>query len=384
MKVIRLPLAESGRVRFRVYGENRLPFTTINDFLVFMENKGNAPNTIRSYAYDLVGYFKFLRKTGTEWMSVSVADWVNYIHHLRCATSDDNVFMMPVNPQQVRSASTINRALTSANSFYKFQYAKNDIEIPHIEEFLTNPYTNDYKALLSFASRARPKSAKRAVKLIGSQKQSHPKPLEVPLKVQIELIRVCCNKRDKLMLMLLIETGMRIGQVLGLRHEDIVSYENKINIVYRLDNVNGAYAKTICKHEVDISNEWLNLYTDFLITDYDEVDSDYVFTNLYSHNSPKDTPLNYSTVQDIFTRLSKKTGAKVTAHMFRHTHATDLIRAGVPIEIVSKRLGHKSIETTKTIYEHLTSEDIKNELKKHTSKCDFLQSLYSFDKEITT
>ena len=68
--------------------------------------------------------------------------------------------------------------------------------------------------------------------------------------------------------------------------------------------------------------------------------------------------------------------------MLRHTHATDLIRAGLPIEMVAKRLGHKSIETTKTIYEHLTSEDIKNELKKHASRNHFLRSLYSFEKEI--
>ena len=38
--------------------------------------------------------------------------------------------------------------------------------------------------------------------------------------------------------------------------------------------------------------------------------------------------------------------------MLRHSHATDLLRQNVSIEIVSKRLGHASIETTKKIYEH--------------------------------
>lgn len=45
--------------------------------------------------------------------------------------------------------------------------------------------------------------------------------------------------------------------------------------------------------------------------------------------------------------------------MLRHTHATELLRSGVSIEMVSKRLGHSSIETTKQAYEHLTAEDIK-------------------------
>tara|TARA_Y100000591_G_C21790103_1_gene676068 strand:- start:716 stop:964 length:249 start_codon:yes stop_codon:yes gene_type:complete len=48
--------------------------------------------------------------------------------------------------------------------------------------------------------------------------------------------------------------------------------------------------------------------------------------------------------------------------MLRHSHATDLLRQNVSIEIVSKRLGHASIETTKKIYEHLTAEDIKREI----------------------
>lgn len=45
--------------------------------------------------------------------------------------------------------------------------------------------------------------------------------------------------------------------------------------------------------------------------------------------------------------------------MLRHTHATTLLRNGVSIEIVSRRLGHKSIETTKNTYEHLTANDMR-------------------------
>ncbi len=44
---------------------------------------------------------------------------------------------------------------------------------------------------------------------------------------------------------LLAETGMRIGQALGLRHEDFVSRERRVMIVPRVDNVNGARAKFI-------------------------------------------------------------------------------------------------------------------------------------------
>ena len=62
--------------------------------------------------------------------------------------------------------------------------------------------------------------------------------------------------------------------------------------------------------------------------------------------------------------------------MFRHTHATELLRAGMSLDMVAKRLGHRSVETTKKIYEHLNAEDMRRELKSHTENNTFLKSLY--------
>ena len=45
--------------------------------------------------------------------------------------------------------------------------------------------------------------------------------------------------------------------------------------------------------------------------------------------------------------------------MLRHTHATDLIRAGVPIEVVARLLTHRSSTTTSSTYVHLDAADIR-------------------------
>lgn len=47
---------------------------------------------------------------------------------------------------------------------------------------------------------------------------------------------------------------------------------------------------------------------------------------------------------------------RITVHGFRHSHATALIAAGVPVKVVQARLGHKSIKTTLGIYAHATQE----------------------------
>ena len=46
-----------------------------------------------------------------------------------------------------------------------------------------------------------------------------------------QLVSACNLRRDKFLICLLYETGMRIGQALGLRHSDIRSWDNEIDIV---------------------------------------------------------------------------------------------------------------------------------------------------------
>lgn len=57
------------------------------------------------------------------------------------------------------------------------------------------------------------------------------------------ILAACQRLRDRFLFALLAETGMRIGQALGLRHSDFVSREQRVMIVPRADNANGARAK---------------------------------------------------------------------------------------------------------------------------------------------
>lgn len=385
MKVVKINGKQEQKSLYRVYGNNKLPFTTINIYLIFLENRGRSPNTVRAQAYDLVKYFEYLDKVGKQWMAVKLDDWVGFVQFLKYTTRTPDISILPSEKAQARTASTINRSLSSINSYYKYQYAKHDVEMPDIEEMLSNPFTSSYKSFLSFASASRPKAVSRAVRTVGRQRQVNPIPKDVSADVQRRIIKACCNRRDRLLVLLLIETGMRIGQALGLKHEDIESWNSRIIIEYRLDNPNGVYSKSLDTYHVHISDEWLDLYTNFLLSDLSEVDSDYIFVNLYNRRgTPKEEPMTYPSAKALFGRLSKRVGVKVMPHMLRHTHATDLLRAGISMEITAKRLGHKSIETTKSIYEHLTAEDLKNELKNNISRSEFLRSIYQMEEDVRT
>ncbi len=81
------------------------------------------------------------------------------------------------------------------------------------------------------------------------------------------------------------------------------------------------------------------------------------FVNLFSGRVGQ--PLSYPTVHRLIGRIAARTGIAFTAHMLRHTHATELIRAGVPIEVVARLLTHRSSTTTSQTYIHLDVADVR-------------------------
>jgi integrase len=168
-----------------------------------------------------------------------------------------------------------------------------------------------------------------------------------------------------LLVKLLFETGIRIGEALGLRHEDIdsVAGKNEIHVVPRNDNVNDAKVKTKTERIVQVSGDLMRLYGRYIIDEYPDIDSDYVFVNIWKGEIG--SPMRYSTVRGLFRSLKKKTSIDAYSHLLRHTHATDLIRSGMDMAYVQKRLGHSSIQTTVNTYVHLTNDDMKEAYEKY-------------------
>ena len=59
-------------------------------------------------------------------------------------------------------------------------------------------------------------------------------------------------------------------------------------------------------------------------------------------------------LSNYFNALSTKLGLHgVTLHGLRHTHATELIAAGIPVKVVSERLGHATVAMTQDKYAHV-------------------------------
>jgi integrase len=172
---------------------------------------------------------------------------------------------------------------------------------------------------------------------------------------QVDLmIRLARHARDKFLIVLMRATGMRIGETLGLRREDLHLLSDSrslgcrskgphVHVRRRPDNVNNALAKSVKSRVVPVGEDVTLAYRDYQweraeVPAADECDM--VFVNLF--RAPLGRPMSYPNAKQLFDRLAKWAEIVARPHMLRHTAATEWIAAGVPQDVVQTLLGHAS------------------------------------------
>lgn len=302
-----------------------------------------SPNTVESYGYGLKAWWEFLKIKNLNWCTVELENLEDFVYWLRVGELSQVVSMQPIKAK--RTERSINLIVTAVTTFYEYHVACKNIDYKQFDRFLPGRGAIRRGFLTGIA-----KSKPVRQKLV---KLKEPKKFPGCLTdSEIEILVSQCNRlRDKLIILMLNSTGMRKGELLGLCHRDIGDFDDHtIQVVKRTDNPNGARAKGQ-ERRIPVPQEILKLYNDYLIYEYPEIESDYVFVNIWEGNIG--LPMNPIVLNTMFSRLSLKTGIKVYPHLFRHTYATRLLNVGYSIDRVRHLLGHASIQTTLDIYSHL-------------------------------
>ena len=162
----------------------------------------------------------------------------------------------------------------------------------------------------------------------------------------IDILRACTNLRDQLLLLLLAETGFRIGEILGVDYTKDIDYEKQVLKVYfRDDNDNEARAKNAEYRSAKISRETFEFLLHYL-AEYRRLlqRQSLLFINIRGETAGK--PMRVESVYDMLDRMEEKTGIKLTPHMLRRYYAVSRRDAGWALELIQLALGHKHLDTT--------------------------------------
>ena len=346
----RLP---DGTLTWLVIGDDYLPIKPITAFLRYLHNTDKSPCTLRTYAHHLKLYWGYLTAHQLDWTTIRLDELANFVGWLRTPTRASNIINLP--SASARCVNSINAILGCLSSFYQFHSLIGNTSVSLTEQ--THRHGRHYKSFLHHIHKNRPVQRR----IITLQKQQEIPKTITPQHYQ-QLLDACHNLRDQFLVALLYDTGLRIGQALALRHEDIITWDNEIRVQYRRTNLNGVYNKTRRPSVLPVSPQLMARYTEYSRHCCGESASAYVFINVVNH-----TPLRYPAVYHLFQRLSHKIGHKVTPHMLRHSHATDLIQAGWDAAFVQHRLGHASVQTTIDVYTHLSQRALTEAYKHYLS-----------------
>ncbi|NVM25677.1 MAG: tyrosine-type recombinase/integrase [Desulfobacterales bacterium] len=148
------------------------------------------------------------------------------------------------------------------------------------------------------------------------------------------LLAVEGSVRDRAMILLLLRTGMRIGELLHTKVVDVNMKEQKI-LIYEADKTHRGRVVFFSDDAMDALKVWL-----------EKRDWNVAFL-FYGQRG---NPLTYAAARMMFVKYIEKAGLSHkghTLHSLRHTYATALLNAGMPLECLETLLGHTSLEVTR-------------------------------------
>ena len=199
------------------------------------------------------------------------------------------------------------------------------------------------------------------------------------------------------MLYIMANTGLRVGELTGLRWCDVNFIKKEISVNHNLVYYNHANERgcyySISKPKTEAGNRVIPM-TDSVVKAFqmqmeyrelsgvkclDHIDGydDFIFVGRFGgvHNQATINSAIHRMVKNINFEILEKKGADAdtllvpdfSCHVLRHTFATRLCERGINIKVIQNLLGHADFETTMNIYVDVTNEIKRQEMEKFES-----------------
>lgn len=287
-----------------------------DSFLEYLRSElNNSPLTLDAYARDLSEFQDFVKEADPdcEWIAVEaddVREWIIYLLD-----------------EQGLSAASVNRKLSTLRTFYKYLRRMGWVSVNPMEKVI-------------------------------APKKKRPLPYFVRESEMDRLLEMTANDRsfvgirDRLILMMFYETGIRRAELLGMTDASVDLIAKQIKVEGKRSKQRivpfGEELETEIRAYIEARNESFGQHTGF----------EALFVTV------KGIAMNKSQVTKVVKdNLSKVTTIKKRSpHVLRHSFATAMLNNNADLTSIQKLLGHESVATTE-IYTHVSFEELKSEYK---------------------
>lgn len=364
MRVIKVVDPKPGQPQVRLVDASGEPVNEVNEFLRLLAVRAYSPNTVRAYAHDLQKLFLFLAEIGLTASEFTPSRAMEFLQWLRLVSSSRRAQRLELGlatgAGRVLSAKTCNRIMAAVSSFYEFliaceQYAGRDNPIVKVVDQAAARVPGRYRPPLANAAQQRPVRRVLRVKTV----EAMPRPM--PAEVYAALLAALRTRRDRALLEVMWEGGLRPGEVLGLRLEDISYGRRRITVRKRDDHPRGVQQKSRRDRVVDLlEDRALPALNDYVLRER-PTDTDSAWVFLVGGRGQRCTePLSYDGMVRMFARAATRAGVRdawLTPHSLRHTHATRMFEGGMRELTLMTRLGHATPDSMQ-VYTRVSDPDV--------------------------
>ncbi|MBO5834854.1 MAG: tyrosine recombinase XerC [Bacteroidales bacterium] len=302
----------------------------VEQFIQYLRYERNySSHTVLAYRKDLEQFSLFLTdEYGVDDLSRADADMIR--------------FWLLRLMEEGLSARSVNRKLSSLKSFWRYLLAKGLAKENPCRKLLSPKV---HKSLPSFLKKEEMES------LLDDVSEN-------------EDISEFVAKRNRLMIEMLLQTGMRRSELMGLALSDVDMSSCLLRVKGKRDKQRlipfGPMLQSMIQDYLDSRAQWQAQCEDL----YDFSDCLFVREN----GKPLYPQLVYRLVHDKLSQCSSL--AKKSPHVLRHSFATTLLNNGAQLNAVKELLGHANLSATE-VYTHTTFEELKQVYKQAHPRADF-------------
>src|SRR6266540_3686544 len=346
-----------GGATWTVVDGRGLPIDAVDSYLHWLRATDKSPNTVESYARHLALLFRWLDAYRLGWDAVTFEQLCDFMLAARSGAPP----LATAGRRPGRQRATMGAIAAAVREFYEHHRIEGrgprDLRLSRQQ---ANSRRTTHHFLAHVESRRPVETNRLAPRGLGGDARIRIIRFEEDFE---RLLAAAPTMRDALLLSVLYDCGLRIGQALGLRHGDLDPMRRRLRVQRRTDNVNGSLSKQRRLFTVEAPARTFELYRRYLLEELEPagVDSDYLFVNL-RRGRDFGRPCSDGNAAQMLARVGAKAGiAGLHPHMLRHSHGTALAKAGWTTAEIAARLG-QSYASSADVYIHLAAEDLSAKL----------------------
>ncbi len=327
-------------------GPGAAEFSLANEYLSYLSDRRYSPRTVRSYAFDLLHFCRWLHADGTALDAVSTDTLLRFLAECRETAlpgqGGANVIELRSGRATGYAPTTVNRRIAAVSGLFTFRAMRDPSAYNPVPRGAAarRSAKGAISGMLGHLAKPQPRSQLRV-------REPRRLPRGLDRREIRELLGSLRTDRDRAMAGLMLFSGLRSAEVLGLRVTDVDIGRGWVRVIGKGDK----------ERRVPLDPDVAGLIQAYLLAERPETDERRLF--VVAKGPHRGQPLSAEGLRHVFRYHREKAGVPAGhPHALRHSFGTALAEAGVDLAVMQALMGHDHVDSA-AVYIHLSPAHVR-------------------------